>query len=49
MLLLQKYDFKIRYKLTKQHVMVNHLSKITIGKAPIEVVDQLPHKNLLMV
>lgn len=49
MLLLQKCDFKVVYKLKQQHVMIAHLSSMTTTKAPTSVVDNFLDENLFMV
>jgi len=49
MLLLQEYDFEIIHKPSRQHVMANHLSRVTIGQSAIRVKDQFPDTNLFMV
>jgi len=49
MLLLQKYDFRIVHKPGKQHVVADHLSRISNGEATNGIPDSFLDANLFMV
>jgi len=49
MLLLQKYDFEIVHKPSRQHVVADHLLRISNGEAATRIPDSFPDANLFMV
>ncbi len=44
-LLLQEFDFKVVYKLSKIHFLLDHLLKISHGKPTEGIDDQLPNAH----
>jgi len=49
MLLLQEYDFEIVHKPGRQHVVADHLSRISNGEAAIGIPDSFSDASLFMV
>lgn len=48
MLLLQEYDFEIVHRPGIQHMVADHLSRITIGEAAQGIPDSFPDASLFM-
>jgi len=49
MLLLQEYDFEIVHKLGRQHVVADHLSRISNGEATTGIPNRFLNANLFIV